>query len=180
MPAKQWFRGAAIINDISGLLYEPELGVVAAETGSALVLMRTARALHSDVSAGGVQDVVTEVRSELAAAIEPRRPRRRRPREAIVLDPGFGFAKRAEHSFELLAKLPMLAELDQPDPQRPVPRKYGLESRVRRATAAEREAGTAAAVTASVLLGAHIVRVHNVKQMADVVKVADRVREAAY
>ena len=170
-------RGATIINDISGLLYEPELGVVAAETGSALVLMHTRGRSSAMYREAVYEDVVADVRSELAAAID-RAIVAGVQRDAIVLDPGFGFAKRPEHSFELLAKLPMLAELDRPILSGPS-RKSFLKAALGERLPAEREAGTAAAVTASVLLGAHIVRVHNVKQMADVVKVADRVRDIA-
>ena len=171
-------RGATIINDISGLLYEPELGEVAAETGAALVLMHTRGRSSSMYEKAVYADVVTEVRSELAAAID-RAVRAGVDRQAIVLDPGFGFAKRAEHSFELLAKLPALAELDRPILSGPS-RKSFLKAALGERLPVEREAGTAAAVAASVFLGAHIVRVHGVQQMVDVVRVADRVRDFSF
>ena len=167
-------RGATIINDISGLMYDARLGDVAAETRAGLVLMHTRGRSSSMYQEAVYADVAAEVRFELGAAID-RAVAAGVDRGAIVLDPGFGFAKRAEHSFELLARLPMLAELGRPILSGPS-RKSFLKVALGERLPAEREAGTAAAVAASVLLGAHIVRVHNVKEMADVVKVADRVR----
>ena len=93
-------------------------------------------------------------------------------REVIVLDPGFGFAKRADHSFELLARMPALAELDRPILSGPS-RKSFLKAALGDRLPQQREWGTAAAVAASVLLGAHMVRVHGVAEMVDVVRVAD-------
>jgi dihydropteroate synthase len=170
-------RGAAIINDISGLLYDPDLGTVAAETGAALVLMHTRGRSRAMYQQAVYDDVVAEVRAELAEAAGRATVAGVR-REVIVLDPGLGFAKRAEHSFELLAKLHMLAELDRPILCGPS-RKSFLKAALGERLPSEREAGTAAAITAAVLSGAHIVRVHGVRQMVDVVKVADRLRAAA-
>jgi dihydropteroate synthase len=98
-------------------------------------------------------------------------------RERIVIDPGFGFAKRAEHSYEMLAHLDALAALDRPILSGPS-RKSFLKAVLGERESDQREWGTAAAVAASVLLGVHIVRVHGVKEMVDVVRVADRIREA--
>jgi dihydropteroate synthase len=169
-------RGATIINDISGLLYDPELGGVAAETRAALVLMHTRGRSNAMYQQAVYDDVVAEVRSELAAAVD-RAVSAGVRRDAIVLDPGLGFAKRAEHSFELLASLPMLADLDRPILCGPS-RKSFLKAALGERPPADREAGTAAAVAASVLLGAHVVRVHGVAQMLDVVKVADHLRKS--
>jgi dihydropteroate synthase len=119
-------------------------------------------------------DVTADVTKELASAIE-RAERAGVPRDAIILDPGVGFAKRAEHSFEILARLAALAALDRPILCGPS-RKSFLRAAIGDRAPAEREWGTAAAVTASVLFGAHIVRVHGVREMVDVVRVADQVR----
>jgi dihydropteroate synthase len=99
-------------------------------------------------------------------------------RDAIIVDPGFGFAKRAPHSYELLARLDTLATLDCPILSGPS-RKSFLKAALGERAPSAREWGSAAAVTASVLLGAHIVRVHSVAAMVDVVRVADRIRAAA-
>jgi dihydropteroate synthase len=169
--------GASIVNDISGLLYEPELGRVAAESGAAIVLMHTRGRSKGMYDLARYGDVAAEVARELADAIA-RAESAGVARGSIVLDPGLGFAKRAEHSFELLAHLEKIATLD-----RPVlvgaSRKSFLKAAIGDGEPAARDWGTAAAVSASVLLGAHIVRVHRVKEMVDVVRVADRIRTAA-
>ncbi len=170
-------RGARIINDISGLQYDPALARVAAETGAALILMHTRGRSREMYERAVYDDVVAEVRTELEAAME-RATGAGVKREALVLDPGFGFAKRAEHSFTLLAALPALAAAGRPILSGPS-RKSFLKDAIGERMPAEREWGTAAAVAASVLFGAHIVRVHDVRAMADVVRVSDRLRAAA-
>jgi dihydropteroate synthase len=170
-------RGAAIVNDISGLQYEPELANVVADTGAALVLMHTRGRSRAMYELAVYDDVPAAVARELEAAIG-RAAARGVPREAIVLDPGFGFAKRAEHSYEALARLDRLAGLDRPILSGPS-RKSFLKDALGERAPSEREWGTAAAVAASVLFGAHIVRVHGVRAMADVVRVSDRIRAAS-
>ena len=98
-------------------------------------------------------------------------------RECIVLDPGLGFSKRPEHSYEALAALPALAALGCPLLVGPS-RKSFLSAAIGARDPGERDMATAASVTAAVLLGAHIVRVHNVPAMVDVVRVADAIRRA--
>jgi dihydropteroate synthase len=167
-------RGAVVVNDISGLLYEPALASVAAEAGAPLILMHMRGRSSAMYEHAVYTDVVGDVRSELEAAMR-RAMDGGVPREAIVLDPGFGFAKRPEHSFALLAHLPELAALDRPILSGPS-RKSFLKDALGERLPGDRAWGTAAAVAASVLLGAHIVRVHDVPAMADVVRVADRIR----
>jgi dihydropteroate synthase len=167
-------RGAVMINDISGLLYDPRLADVAAETGAALVLMHTRGRSHNMYEHAVYADVVREVRDELGGAID-RATAAGVSRDAIVVDPGFGFAKKANHSVELLARLNDLTTLDRPILSGPS-RKSFLKAALGDRLPPEREWGTAAAVTASVLGGAHIVRVHAVREMVDVVRVADLLR----
>jgi dihydropteroate synthase len=167
-------RGASIVNDISGLLYEPELGRVAAGHGTPLVLMHMRGWSREMYRLAVYDDVVRDVGNELEAAMT-RAKAAGVARESIILDPGFGFAKEAAHSFEALRRLPELAALGRPILSGPS-RKSFLKAAVGERSPLEREWGTAAAITASVLLGAHIVRVHGVKEMVDVVRVADRIR----
>jgi dihydropteroate synthase len=166
--------GASIVNDVSGLHYDPDLGRAVAETGAAVVLMHTRGRSREMYELAVYGDVVGEVRAELQLAID-RAVAAGVPRESIVIDPGLGFAKRAEHSYAALAGLPALAALDRPILSGPS-RKSFLQLALGERLPADREWGTAAAVAASVLLGAHIVRVHGVRPMADVVRVADRLR----
>jgi dihydropteroate synthase len=170
-------RGAAMINDVSGLQYDPALGGVAAETGAALVLMHT-RGRSNDMYARAVyDDPVEDTLRELAAAIA-RAEHAGVAHEAIVLDPGLGFAKRAAHTFEVLARLDRFAALNRPILCGPS-RKSFLKEALGDRSPTDREWGTAAAITASILLGAHMVRVHDVHAMRDVARVADRIRIAA-
>jgi dihydropteroate synthase len=167
-------RGATIINDISGLQYDRDLGSVAAASGAALVLMHT-RGRSSEMYEKAVYaDVVREVIDELRDAIE-RATRAGVDRAQVIVDPGFGFAKQADHSYKLLADLGRLSELDRPILSGPS-RKSFLKAALGERMPPDREWGSAAAVAASVLFGAHIVRVHGVREMVDVVKVADRIR----
>jgi dihydropteroate synthase len=96
--------------------------------------------------------------------------------ERILVDPGIGFAKRPAHSYGVLARLSELADaLARPvlvGPSRKSFMRDVLDGR----PAAERDWGTAAAVTAAVLSGAHIVRVHAVSEMVQVVRVAEEIR----
>lgn len=170
-------RGAVIVNDVSGLLYEPALGRVAAAAGTPLILMHTRGRSRGMYELARYGDVMGEVAAELSQAID-RAAASGVARDAIVVDPGFGFAKRAEHSFEVLARLDELAALDRPILSGPS-RKSFLKQAIGDREPRDREWGTAAAVAASVLFGAHIVRVHNVRDMVDVVSVADRLRAAA-
>jgi dihydropteroate synthase len=169
-------RGAVIVNDISGLQFDPALGRVVAETGAALVLMHNRGRSDEMYRLAVYGDVAGEIATELRQAIE-RAVGAGVRRESIVVDPGFGFSKRAEHTYDALARLDHLAALDRPILAGPS-RKSFLKAAIGDREPSGRDWGTAAAVTASVLFGAHIVRVHGVREMADVVRVADRIRVA--
>jgi dihydropteroate synthase len=170
-------RGATIINDISGLQYEPALAEVVAAYGAALVLMHTRGRSAGMYDRAVYADAASEVVRELGDAVD-RAVRAGVSRDAIIVDPGLGFAKRAEHSYEVLAELDRLAVLDRPILSGPS-RKSFLKAALGEREPSGREWGTAAAVAASVLSGAHIVRVHGVREMVDVVRVADRIRASA-
>jgi dihydropteroate synthase len=169
--------GATILNDISGLLYDPRLAQVAAETGAALVLMHTRGRSRGMYELARYDDAPAEVGRELQGAIA-RATSAGVPFDSIIVDPGLGFAKKAEHSAAVLAQLDTLVSLDRPILSGPS-RKSFLKAALGERPPEAREWGTAAAVTASVLLGAHIVRVHGVREMIDVVRVADLIRNAS-
>ncbi len=168
--------GAAIVNDVSALRYDPALASVVAEAGAGLVLMHNrgrSRQMYQDAQ---YRSVVDEVASELAERVEAA-VAAGVARDRVIVDPGLGFAKHGVHSLELLARLPEIARLDRPllvGPSRKSFLKIGLGDRA----PADREWGTAAAVAAAVMGGAHIVRVHAVKEMVDVVRTIDALREA--
>jgi dihydropteroate synthase len=169
-------RGAAIVNDVGGLRFDPDLAQVVADTRAAVIVMhnrgRSREMYREALYANVASEIVRELEEAMSRAIASGVAR-----EAIVLDPGLGFAKRAAHSYEALAHLDAVAALDRPILCGPS-RKSFLKEAIGDREPAAREWGTAAAVTACVLLGAHIVRVHGVREMIDVVRVADRVAGA--
>ena len=170
-------RGAQVVNDISALQYDEALAPAVAASGAALVLMHN-RGRSSDMYLHAqYDDVGVRVRQELAAAIE-RAVSGGVPRQCIVVDPGLGFAKKAEHSYAALASLQELASLDRPILSGPS-RKSFLKAASGDVPPAEREWATAGAVAASALLGAHIVRVHAVREMVQVLRVVDALSQAA-
>ena len=169
-------HGAALVNDVSGLRYDSALAHVAARYRAGLVLMhgrgRSRDMYREAVYASGAQEVRDELQASLDRALAAGVAR-----EAIVLDPGLGFAKRPEHSFAALAALPDLAALGRPLLVGPS-RKSFLTAAIGDRPAQGRDVATAAAATAAVLLGAHIVRVHAVAEIVDAVAVADAIRRA--
>ena len=170
-------RGATIVNDISGFLFDRDLPPVTAETHAAVVLMHNRGRSREMYREANYTDVAADVTRELEGAIS-RAMDAGVSRDAIIVDPGLGFAKRAEHSYEVLAKLDVLRSLDRPILCGPS-RKSFLTAAIGKKTPPEREWATAAAVAASVFGGVHIVRVHQVAEMVDVVRVADQIRAAA-
>jgi dihydropteroate synthase len=166
--------GASLVNDISGLQYDPPLAAVVAGHGAGLVLMHMrgrSRDMYRDAD---YDDVVARVAVELGQAVR-RATAAGVPHESLVLDPGLGFAKRAEHSWRVLAALDAapLAALDRPWLVG-ASRKSFLAAAIGDVPPADRDWATAAAVTAAILGGAHVVRVHRVAEMRQVARVADR------
>ena len=167
--------GASMVNDVSGLRRDPELSQVVAAAGAALVIMHgrgtpktmNVEAAYDDLMA----DVAGELRESVSLATAAGVPI-----ERIIVDPGVGFAKRPSHSYGVLARLPELAAaLARPILVGPS-RKSFMREAVGGRPAPERDWGTAAAVTAAVLGGAHIVRVHAPAAMVQVVRVAEEIR----
>ena len=152
------------------------LAKVAARSGAGLILMHArgrSRDMYKDANYASVSvEVGDELRGSLECALAAGMRR-----ESVMLDPGLGFAKRPEHSYAALAALPAFAALGCPLVAGPS-RKSFLNAAIGDRSPGERDMATAASVAAAVLLGAHVVRVHNVPAMVDVVRVADRIRGA--
>jgi len=167
--------GASIVNDISGLRYEPDLAEVAARRGAAIILMHTrgrSRDMYQQASYGDVvAEVLDELRESMAFATGAGIGKGR-----ILVDPGLGFAKEAPHSFEALARLDEFSELGCPLVVGPSRKSFLARPLGASVPAASRDWATAAAVSAAVLAGAHIVRVHAVAEMLQVARVADEIR----
>ena len=169
--------GAAIINDVTGLRSDPGLGQAAADTGAALILMHMRGQPRSMYAAAAYENLIDEVVGELEASTADA-VASGVPRSQVILDPGIGFAKLPEHSYGVLAGIPRLAAMGRPVLVGPS-RKSFLRTAVGDRPPVDRDWGTAAAVAAAVLAGAHIVRVHAVEAMVQVARVAEEIRKAA-
>ena len=183
--------GAEIVNDVSGLRFDPALAQVVRDHQAALVLMHLRGTPRTMQNLPPVKNLLPGIRRGLSASI-------RRALEAgikkrqIVIDPGIGFGKDAGQNFEILKGLPSLIPLGYPilvGPSRKSFLRWALSGQSAPLSKAKRfsrskEAedgvpedllfGTAAAVTAAILNGAHIVRVHDVRQMVKVARIADQ------
>jgi dihydropteroate synthase len=163
--------GAEIINDVTALRRDPRIAEVARRRKLPLILMhmrgepRTMQTLP--FARDAMRDVTQGLKKAAALAI-----RSGVPKSQLVLDPGIGFGKSLAQNYELIARLPELARLGFPILVGPS-RKGFIGRTLGGIPENERTYGTAAAVTACILQGAHIVRVHDVRQMAQVTRVAD-------
>jgi dihydropteroate synthase len=167
--------GAEIINDISGLKHDPRIAEVAARQGVPLILMHMRGEPQTMQAAPFARDVMKDVLQGLRRSVAIAR-KAGVAKSQIIFDPGIGFGKSFAQNFELLQKLPHLAKLGYPLLVG-TSRKGFLGAALARdgkpAPPQERIWGTAATVTASILNGAHIVRVHDVAEMVQVARVAD-------
>ena len=169
--------GAVILNDQWGLKKEPRLAQLAAEKGVPLILMSNQRDkggydTKADRDTGFYQDVMAEVIAFLRGNIETAR-RAGVPNENIIIDPGIGFGKTWQQDIEIIRRLSELKALGQPI-LIGTSRK-SLIKMVLNLPANQRVEGTAATVAIGIANGADIVRVHDVKQMVRVCKMADAI-----
>jgi dihydropteroate synthase len=167
--------GADLVNDVSGFRFDPAMAALVAERRVPAVVMHLRgdfQGMHRQPAYG---DVVREVAHELALRLGDAERAGVDPAQ-IVLDPGLGFAKDAGHTLELLRRLTELQALGRP--LLVGPSRKSFIGRVLDLPAGERLFGTAAAIAASILAGAHIVRVHDVRPMAEVARVCDAILSA--
>ena len=161
--------GAEIINDPSGLTFDPQLAkpVTNADAGLILNHMRGRPEIWAKLPS--LRDVIGTIGRELEATVNRAR-HAGIDRGRVVIDPGIGFGKRKEQNSQLLAELPQLARLELPIMVGPSRKSFLAHSSER-----ETEFATAAAVAAAVLQGAHMVRVHQVREMRAVTDVTDEI-----
>jgi dihydropteroate synthase len=169
--------GAEIVNDISGLRFDPALADKAARAGAGLVLMHSRGSRATLHTLPPVADIIAEVVESLGRSVAEAL-RRGVAREAIAVDPGVGFGKSREQNVELIAKLDELARAF---PDLPLlvgtSRKSFIGRLLGGAPANKRVHGTMASVAAAVLRGASIVRVHDVRAAVETVRVADAIKK---
>ena len=181
--AKGIESGAEIINDVSGLKHDPRIAEISARARAPLILMHMRGEPQTMQQKPFARDALKDVSQGLRASRSIAR-KAGVANSQIILDPGIGFGKSYAQNYELLAELPQLAKLGSPllvgtsrkgfisktlahdaklSPS-PQPAGIAAESKIW---------GTAATVTASILQGAHIVRVHDVAEMVSVARIAD-------
>jgi dihydropteroate synthase len=167
--------GAELLNDVSGLKRDPGLAEVAARHRVPLMLMHMRGTPGTMQKLPFAKDALRDVTAGLRQSIAIAR-RAGVAKSQIILDPGIGFGKSYAQNYELIAKLPALAKLGYPLLVG-TSRKGFLGATLARhgkpAPPGQRIWGTAATVTASILNGAHIVRVHDVGEMLQVARVCD-------
>jgi dihydropteroate synthase len=169
--------GAQLINDVSGLRSDARIAEIAAKYGVPLILTHMRGEPRTMQAGPFAQDVVHDVMHGLRDSVAKAR-RAGVVKSQIILDPGIGFGKSHSQNYELLQKLPRLAALGYPLLVG-TSRKGFLGATLARggkpAPPEQRIWGTAATVTASILGGAHIVRVHDVAETVQIARVADRI-----
>ncbi|MGE5257171.1 MAG: dihydropteroate synthase [Hyphomicrobiales bacterium] len=172
--------GAAMINDIAALRFDPGLADVAAEFGVPVVLMHMSGEPRTMQVAPHYEELIADIRDFLEKAAAGAE-RHGIPRAKLILDPGIGFGKTLEHNLQLIRRLPEFVGLDLPILVGPSRKAF-----IRRLVKPDSEkdispslpvveTGTQAAVAAAVLNGAHIVRVHDVRNTVATVKVVDAI-----
>jgi len=167
--------GAEIINDVSGLKHDPAMARVGARHRVPLILMHMRGEPETMQKGPFARDVMKDVTQGLRASVALAR-KAGVAKSQIILDPGIGFGKSVQQNYEVLRQLPELAKLGYPllvgtSRKGFLGTTLGRDGKV--LAPDERLWATAATLTASILGGAHIVRVHDVAEMAQVAQVAD-------
>lgn len=163
--------GAQIVNDISGFRFDGSMPDVVQASGAGVVLMHSRGSRETLHRQSRMEDPVREVAEGLAASVEKSIAAGIRP-EAIVIDPGIGFGKAAEESFGVLKSLKEFSKL-----RYPLLVGTSRKSFVRLIAREPSEAstwGTAATVVVAIMNGAHVVRVHDVRQARVLADVTDQ------
>lgn len=164
--------GAAIVNDISGLRFDRDMAAVVAETGAGLVLMHMQGTPRTMQRNPVYTDVVQDVKEFFAERIEVA-VKASISTKQIILDPGIGFGKLLGHNLTLLARLREFSTFRRPL-MVGVSRKSFIGQVLGRSVN-DRLFGTAAAVAVAVAQGADLVRVHDVAEMKDVVRMVEAI-----
>ncbi|MBS3732663.1 MAG: dihydropteroate synthase [Desulfobacterales bacterium] len=173
--------GARIINDVSALRFDPDMGRVAAESGAVLVLMHMKGSPKTMQVEPVYTDLIGEIHDFLGEALN-RAQAAGVPKDRLIVDPGIGFGKTVSHNLQLINRLDAFADLGVPillGPSRKAfIRKLYLQEagEEHAADSPEIETGTQGAVAAAIMKGAHIVRVHDVAAARRTVRVTDAIR----
>jgi dihydropteroate synthase len=165
-------HGVEIINDPSGAAFDPQLPKIVSKWDAGLVLNHMRGTPETWAKLPPLKDVMRTIASDLEAAVH-RVQRMGVQKHQIVVDPGIGFGKRREQNAEIISRLGELRFLDLPiliGPSR--------KSFLKQQSSSQTEFATAGAVAACLIHGAHIVRVHDAKNMKALIEVVDQIRRS--
>ena len=168
-------RGASFINDVSALRFDPALAEIAARRNAVLVLMHMRGDPATMQKIEPSPDIFSEIESDLATAIRTAETRGVN-RDKMIIDPGIGFGKTLDQNLAILNHLERFENFN-------LPLMIGTSrksfiGRVTGRPEGDRAFGSAASIAIAILRGAHLVRVHDVKQMADAARIADAIISA--
>jgi dihydropteroate synthase len=165
-------HGAALINDPSGLTFDAQLARVAAQHDAGLIIAHMRGTPETWAKLAPIKDVMGTIRQDLDASTH-RAVRAGVERARIAVDPGLGFGKRKEQNAEILARLSAFAPLE--FPLVVGPSRKSFLPQLEKPSEGVLRCATAAAVTAAILGGAHVVRIHDVLEMKAAALVADQI-----
>ena len=168
-------QGVSIVNDVSALRFDPTLAAVVARERAALVLMHMRGEPATMQRTAPSLDIFSEIKSDFEQAIRLAESQGVR-RDQLIIDPGIGFGKTLDQNLAILNHLDRFEEFN-------LPLMIGTSrksfiGRIVDSHQSERTFGTAASVAIGIVRGAHLVRVHDVKQMVEVSRVADAISAA--
>ncbi len=164
--------GAEIINDISAFRFDADLPRIVCETGAGVILMHMRGTPRTMQQMSPSPDILAEIHKDLGKAVD-RATGAGVQGDRILLDPGIGFGKTVQDNLKILNQLAFLHRLG--FPLLLGASRKGFIGKVLETEVSQRLFGTAASVAASVMRGAHIVRVHDAREMRQVVDVVDAI-----
>ena len=167
-------HGAEIINDPSGVLFDVQLPKIVTKFDAGLIINHMRGRPENWARLGPIKDLMRTIRIDLEASLHRARQNGVQKHQTVI-DPGLGFGKRREQNSEIIGNLGALKSFDLPILVGP-----SRKSFLKKEDAESTEMATAGAVAASILNGAHIVRVHDVKALKHVVEVVDAIRQSTY
>jgi len=168
--------GASIVNDISALRFDDEMGSIVAKAGVPVVLMHMKGTPRDMQKAPEYDDLISEIMGFLKDAVL-RAMNSGIRKDLIIVDPGIGFGKTFDHNLEIIRNLSRFKDLGMPLLLGPSNKAF--IGKILDRQPHERDTGSMATISAGVLNGAHIVRAHNVKKAVETVKIIDAIKRGS-
>jgi dihydropteroate synthase len=169
--------GADLVNDVSSLTADPNMAQLIARANAGVVLMHMSGRPQTMQNNPFYKDVVVEIKEFLDAAVHRAEASGISP-ESIMVDPGIGFGKTAKHNLQILNRLDVLTRLEKP--LLVGTSRKSFIGKVLDLAPEDRLWGTAATVVAAIVKGAHVIRVHDAKEMTWVSRMADAIVNESY